>query len=176
MMRSGADDYIIKPFELPDVLVRIEAVARRYSLQLRGGEGDGREGTGGKTTDRNGRTGRTGRTGGTDRTGGTGGSGRKPLSYGTITLDTESAQVTVKGEPLGLTTKEYEILRLFMENPTKLFSKANLFESVWNEEYYPEDQALKVHMSNLRSKLRKMDDFDYIETVWGMGYRLRKLG
>jgi DNA-binding response OmpR family regulator len=170
MMRSGADDYIIKPFELPDVLVRIEAVARRYSLQLRGGEGDGREGTGGKTTDRNGRTGRTG------RTGGTGGSGRKPLSYGTITLDTESAQVTVKGEPLGLTTKEYEILRLFMENPTKLFSKANLFESVWNEEYYPEDQALKVHMSNLRSKLRKMDDFDYIETVWGMGYRLRKLG
>ena len=176
MMRSGADDYIIKPFELPDVLVRIEAVARRYSLQLRGWEGDGREGTDGKTTDRNGRTGRTGRTGGTDRTGGTGGSGRKPLSYGTIMLDTESAQVTVKGEPLGLTTKEYEILRIFMENPTKLFSKANLFESVWNEEYYPEDQALKVHMSNLRSKLRKMDDFDYIETVWGMGYRLRKLG
>ncbi|MCR4609114.1 MAG: winged helix-turn-helix domain-containing protein, partial [Eubacterium sp.] len=77
-------------------------------------------------------------------------------------------------EELILTSKEYEILKLMLENPNKLFSKANLYESIWNEEYFPEDQSLKVHMSNLRSKLKKLDDFDYIETIWGMGYRLRK--
>ena len=154
MMRSGADDYIIKPFELPDVLVRIEAVARRYSLQLRGESGDAGSSGGSPVKD----------------------SAGEKLTYGTIEMDTEAGMVTVKGEPLTLTTKEYEILRLFLTNRTKLFSKANLYESIWNEEYYPEDQSLKVHMSNLRSKLRKLDDFDYIETVWGMGYRLRKLG
>lgn len=153
MMRSGADDYIIKPFELPDVLVRIEAVARRYVLQPRGETGD--EGSGAVSVAK--------------------GSTVAVLNYGAIEMDTESGKVTVKGEKLSLTTKEYEILRLFLTNRSKLFSKANLYESIWNEEYYPEDQSLKVHMSNLRSKLRKLDEFDYIETVWGMGYRLRKL-
>ena len=64
---------------------------------------------------------------------------------------------------------------LFLGNKNKLFSKANLYESIWEGEYFPEDTTLKVHMSNLRGKLRKYDPFDYIETVWGMGYRLRKL-
>ena len=146
MMRSGADDYIIKPFELPDVLVRIEAVARRYSPAEAAPEG------------------------GVDRSKG------KELTYGTIRIDTDAGEAFVKEEKLSLTAKEYEILLLFLDNPGKRFSKANLYESIWNEEYFPEDQSLKVHLSNLRSKLRKLDEFDYIETVWGMGYRLRKLG
>ena len=146
MMRSGADDYIIKPFELPDVLVRIEAVARRYSPAEATPEA------------------------GVDRSKG------KELTYGTIRIDTDAGEAFVKEEKLSLTAKEYEILRLFLDNPGKLFSKANLYESIWNEEYFPEDQSLKVHLSNLRGKLRKLDEFDYIETVWGMGYRLRKLG
>ncbi|MBR3537787.1 MAG: response regulator transcription factor [Eubacterium sp.] len=154
MMRTGADDYIIKPFELPDVLVRIEAVARRYQIQLEGDDaekiriGSAQTGTGKKAK----------------------------LSYGNITVDQENTAVTVKGQEITLTAREYDILVLLLSYPTKLFSKANLYESVWNEEYFPEDQSLKVHMSNLRSKLRKYDDFDYIETVWGMGYRLRKMG
>ena len=157
MMRAGADDYIIKPFELPDVLVRIEAVARRYQIQLRiedGAVSGLRIGTSGGVNE---------------------GSTVKRLTYGNIILDPSNSLVTVKGEDLSLTAREYQILELLLENPKKLFSKANLFESVWNEEYFPEDQSLKVHMSNLRSKLRKKVDFDYIETVWGMGYRLRKL-
>ncbi len=158
MMRAGADDYIIKPFELPDVLVRIEAVARRYQLQLRMEDGSAsglRIGNAGSSTAE--------------------GSQVKNLTYGNIVLDQSNSLVTVKGQELSLTAREYQILELLLENPKKLFSKANLFESIWNEEYFPEDQSLKVHMSNLRSKLRKKDDFDYIETVWGMGYRLRKL-
>ena len=181
MMRAGADDYIIKPFELPDVLVRIEAVARRYQIQLR--MEDGERGTAGlrigNAADGGDGISAFGNDGGTNA-GSTGaGMGRnagvrgKKLTYGAIVLDREASSVTVKGEPVSLTAREYQILELFLTNPKKLFSKANLYESVWNEEYYPEDQSLKVHMSNLRSKLRKKDDFDYIETVWGMGYRLR---
>ena len=154
MMRAGADDYIIKPFELPDVLVRIEAVARRYQIQLRldaPGTDPGRNGMPANLTP--------------DRT----------LRYGNIILNKDTSSVTVKDEEVCLTAREYQILDLLLENPKKLFSKANLFTSIWNEEYFPEDQSLKVHMSNLRSKHRKKDDFDYIETVWGMGYRLRKL-
>ena len=142
MMKNGADDYIIKPFELPDVLVRIEAVMRRCRKETVHPEKE---------------------------------DAAKVLSYGSINLDTGLSKVTVKGSELILTSKEFEILKLLLENKGKLFSKANLYESVWNEEYFPEDQSIKVHMSNLRSKLKKLDDFDYIETIWGMGYRLRKL-
>ncbi|SEF42377.1 DNA-binding response regulator, OmpR family, contains REC and winged-helix (wHTH) domain [Eubacterium ruminantium] len=147
MMQNGADDYIIKPFELPDVLVRIEAVMRRYSQ------------TSNKYEEKNTSAAAPG----------------KKLSYGSIIIDISQMTVSVNGNELLLTSKEFEILKLMMENPTKLFSKANLYESIWNEEYFPEDQSLKVHMSNLRSKLKKYDDFDYIETIWGMGYRLRKI-
>ena len=162
MMRAGADDYIIKPFELPDVLVRIEAVARRCRIRLRKEDGE------------NGSAGRGSGSAAGYGEGGNAGTPEKTLTYGTIVMDPESSSVTVKGEPISLTAREYQILELFLSNPKKLFSKANLYESVWNEEYFPEDQSLKVHMSNLRGKLRKKDEFDYIETVWGMGYRLRR--
>ena len=60
-----------------------------------------------------------------------------------------------------------------LRNPAKLWSKVNLFESVWGENYLTDDNTVKVHMSNIRSKLKKLDpENEYIETVWGMGYRL----
>ena len=72
-----------------------------------------------------------------------------------------------------LTVKEFSILELMLKNPHKLWSKANIFESVWGENYLSDDNTVKVHMSNIRSKLKKLDsDTEYIETVWGMGYRL----
>ena len=89
-----------------------------------------------------------------------------------LVVDDQAKIVRVNGNKIDLTVKEYGILKLLLENPKKLFSKANLFESVWNETYYPEDNALKVHMSNLRTKIKKYDDREYIETVWGMGYKL----
>lgn len=89
-----------------------------------------------------------------------------------LMLDDQAKIVRVNGNKLDLTVKEYRILKLLLENPKKLFSKANLFESVWNETYYPEDNALKLHMSNLRTKIKKYDDREYIETVWEMGYKL----
>lgn len=95
-----------------------------------------------------------------------------PLTYKNMILDRNSKTVTLNGHRLDITSKEFSILELLMSNPNKLFSKMNLFESVWHEEYFAEDSTLKVHMCNLRNKIRKYDTEEYIETVWGMGYRL----
>lgn len=110
---------------------------------------------------------RTGRKAGTE--------GQEQIRYRDMVMDCTSKTVTVKGNALILTGKEYLILELLLRNPTKLFSKANLFESVWNEPFYNEDNTLKVHMSNLRNKIKQYaGDEEYIETIWGMGYRLKQ--
>lgn len=100
---------------------------------------------------------------------------QEKIQYRNLVMDCMAKTVTVKGNVLVLTSKEYMILELLLRNPAKLFSKANLFESVWNEPFYNEDSTLKVHMSNLRNKIKQYaGDEEYIETVWGMGYRLRQ--
>lgn len=139
LIRMGADDYITKPFDLDEVLVRIEAVLRRTK----------------KAQEKEDKS-------------------HVELTFKNLRLDNNAKVVYVKDKPLTLTSKEYGILELMLQNPTKLFSKANLFESVWNEEYFSEDTTLKVHMSNIRTKIKQYDEEEYIETVWGMGYRLKK--
>ncbi len=136
VIRMGADDYITKPFDLGEVLVRIEALLRR---------------SGGKAA------------------------ARGILSHKNLRLDTDRCRVYVKERELSLTAKEFAILKLLLANPDKLFSRSNIFESVWDEESGNyDDNAVKVHMSNLRGKLADLDTEEYIETVWGMGYRLAK--
>ncbi|MCM1499767.1 MAG: response regulator transcription factor [Clostridium sp.] len=99
------------------------------------------------------------------------------IQYRDMVMDCTAKTVTVKGNALVLTGKEYMILELLLRNPAKLFSKANLFESVWNEPFYREDSTLKVHISNLRNKIKQYaGDEEYIETIWGMGYRLKQEG
>lgn len=133
-LNAGADDYVTKPFDLDELLARIEAVLRRTGAGVR-----------------------------TER----------KLRYKGLVLDRESGTASVYGQPLSLTAKEYAILELMLSNPAKLFSRANLFESVWNEPYFGEDSTVKVHMSNIRGKLRQLDPEEtYIENVWGMGYKL----
>lgn len=100
---------------------------------------------------------------------------QKKLQHKELIMDCMAKTVTVKGNAVVLTSKEYKLLELLLRNPAKLFSKANLFESVWNEPYFNEDSTLKVHMSNLRNKIKQYDnDEEYIETVWRMGYRLKQ--
>jgi DNA-binding response OmpR family regulator len=96
------------------------------------------------------------------------------LTHKDIILDKDSKIVTVNGKELKLTAREYEILLLMMPSPNKIFSKANLFESVWHEKFYGDENTINVHLSNIRSKLAKANPTEeYIETIWGMGYKLK---
>ncbi|MDO4863873.1 MAG: response regulator transcription factor [Ruminococcus sp.] len=133
VLRLGADDYILKPFDLNEVLVRMEVVLRRTgTAQL-----------------------------------------PEALTFGGLAVYPAENRACWEDKPLSLTAKEFQLLLLFMEHPQKVYSKANLYESVWNEEYCYEDNTVSVHVSNLRSKLKKASGQDLIETVWGIGYRMK---
>lgn len=98
---------------------------------------------------------------------------KKELTYKDIVIDQEAKAVWVNGALLKLTAREFAILVLLVSNPQKIYSKTNLYESVWNEPYYGDENIVNVHMSHLRSKLAQANpDESYIKTVWGMGYRL----
>lgn len=97
------------------------------------------------------------------------------LCFQDISMNLHTGAVSVCGQELRLGAKERDILRVFLENPEKLFSKANLYESVWGEPYYAEGDTVKVHVNHLRKELTAACGSDsYIETIWGMGYRLKK--
>lgn len=97
------------------------------------------------------------------------------LTYKDMVLEDDRKRISVNGQELELTAKEYHILELLLQNQGKVFSKANMYEAIWGEEYLGDDNAVKTHMSNLRNKLKKANPKEeYIETVWGLGYRLSK--
>lgn len=100
---------------------------------------------------------------------------QRQLQYNNLILDVEKNTVHLAGQELMLTAKEYGILELLLKYPDKVFSKANLFQSIWNTEYLSEDNTLNVHISNLRNKMKSVSpDEEYIDTVWGIGYRLHQ--
>lgn len=126
-----ADDYITKPFSVPLVLKRIEAVLRRSI----------------------------------DNT-----SRSKVITYRDIQLDTESYKIFVSGNEIDLTAREYEILKLFMENKGRVFTRQQIMDIIWNYDYYGDDKIINTHIKNIRKKLGA----DCIETVRGVGYRIDK--
>ncbi len=189
LFRLGVDDYITKPFDLDELIVRVEAVMNRCIYRKSSGDPCGIKGIAGHSSndeksvasmDVSGRLNpeRENTNAGVALGNEVNTKNTKVVHQGYtyiykhLIMDDEAKNVTVNGNKLDITAKEYGILRLLLTNPNKLFSKANLFESVWDETYYPEDNVLKVHMSNLRNKIKKYDDQEYIETVWGMGYKL----
>jgi DNA-binding response OmpR family regulator len=139
MLRLGADDYIIKPFDLEEVLMRVRVVLRRSSR----GQLDSER-------------------------------AHTRLHCGGLELLVQEHRACFEGQDIALTSKELQLLQLFLENPKKTFTKANLYEAVWKDVYYYEDNTINVHISNLRSKLKKAAGQDFIETVWGIGYRLKE--
>lgn len=126
-----ADDYITKPFSMPLVLKRIEAILRR-------------------TKD----------------------CGDNPtvLTYKEIQLDTQNYKVFVSGSEVILTAREFEILRLFMENKGRVFTRENLLNQIWDYDYFGDEKIVNTHIKNIRRKL----DVDCIETIRGVGYRIDK--
>ncbi len=92
------------------------------------------------------------------------------LRVGRLTLNRGEHTVSVEGERVRLTLKEYEMLRLFMENIGRVFSRDQLLSSIWDADYMGETRTVDVHIGTLRTKLGSCGD--YIETVRGVGYRM----
>ena len=137
VLKMGADDFISKPFDINEVLARVEAQLRRYKAFSR-------------TNSNN------------------------KLTHKNLTLDIDSRQVQVNGININLTVREFDILELLISNPNKVFTRANLFEAVWKDEFIGDYNTVNVHISNLRAKISKIDkENEYIQTVWGIGFKLK---
>ncbi len=97
------------------------------------------------------------------------------LTYRDIVLDKSNFSATCGGAPVELSRHEFALLCLLLENPNRTCTKSMIYESVWNDENSADDNTLNVHISKIRRKLKECSpDAEYIETVWGIGYRLKK--
>ena len=135
VLTSGADDYITKPFEIREVLARVQVQLRRKEEKETGIERD--------------------------------------LSFKDMVLNRDTFQVRIDGRILSKITKqEFAILELLLRNPKQVFSKEDIFEYAWDEPNMGETKNLDVHISNIRKKIKQVTSDEYIETVWGIGYRL----
>lgn len=128
----GADDYLVKPFGMMEMISRIKALLRRTSPQ--------------KEIQR--------------------------LRVGELEMNLCEHTVTAGGKRIQLTLKEYELLRLFMENTGRVFTRDELLSKIWGADYIGETRTVDVHIGTLRTKLGNYGD--YIETIRGVGYRIEK--
>lgn len=103
-----------------------------------------------------------------------GGEENQIFRLGDLTVDKDAVSVTVGETPLSLTAREFEILSLLMSAPNKVFTRAQIYERVWGEEFFGDDNTVNVHVSNLRSKLGKVSEKEYIKTVWGIGFKMNE--
>ena len=98
----------------------------------------------------------------------------KTLHFKDLSLDTEAMEAKIGNTPIALTRYEYLILQLLMSAPSKVFTKNNIFESVWNENFIGDDNAINVHIGNLRKKFAKVNPEEkYIQTVGGLGLKMQ---
>ena len=140
LLKSGADDYMTKPFDLYELLARIEANLKRVSGRIckKSSHEQSAEDT---------------------------------LKYRDIKI--ENSQVFIKDRSVPFTSTELKILTLLLQYPQKIFSKQNLYESIWNEDYAYDDDTINTHMSHVRKKIKSITDEDYIQTIWGIGYKMK---
>ncbi len=97
--------------------------------------------------------------------------GEELVSYGGLTLNAVARLATVDGQPLDLTRTEFDLLYLLLRNPGRAFSRSYLLDTVWGENYVAGDRSVDNAVLRLRKKLGPLEDA--VETVWGVGYRLR---
>lgn len=132
LLRSGADDYLTKPYQLEELWVRIQVQLRHASAAPAG----------------------------------------EILRFRDWALNLDEMTLTAAGRPVNLTAHEFKIVALLAGQPKRVFTKQQIYEAVWQEQYAVEDKTITVHVSNIRSKLRPSGTDSYIQTVWGIGFKL----
>jgi two-component system alkaline phosphatase synthesis response regulator PhoP len=138
-LEYGADDYVVKPFNTTELVLRAKSLLRRM---------------GGKNSGEN-----------TEDT----------LKSGVFQLELYSQRVFKEEREILLTPKEFYLLKLFLENKNKAFTRDELLDKVWGYDYMGDTKIVDVNIRRLRSKIEDKDSpAMYIETVWGIGYRWRK--
>lgn len=95
------------------------------------------------------------------------------LTFGDLSLDSDTRTVTASGSEVHLTRTEYAILKLLLRNPSQVITKSLLLDRISEDTPDCTDSSLKMHVSNLRRKLREADGKDYIKAVWGIGFKMR---
>ena len=97
------------------------------------------------------------------------------LTFKDITFDLDGHDAYIGGVKVGLSKREFEILRLMAKHPQKVFTKNNLYESVWDGEFFGSDNTINMHISKLRAKLNAVNpNQEYIKTVWGVGFKMNE--
>lgn len=132
LLKLGADDYMTKPFDLYELLARIEANLKRTS--------------------------------------------NNPYQNDTLIykdIEINNSSVYINGILVPFTSTELSILKLLLQYPQKIFSKQNLYESIWNETYAYDDDTINTHISHIRKKIKSITNEDYIQTIWGIGYKIK---
>lgn len=137
LLKAGVDDYIVKPFDINELVVRTTNLLKRNSYK------------GGNKEEKN------------------------IVEYKSIKFEKDVFEVTINNKHIDFTHREILLIQLFIENPKRVFTKANLYRKIWEEEYIGDDNTLNVHISNIRKKITKNGGEDIIDTVWGIGYKLK---
>lgn len=137
-LEFGADDYVLKPFNTMELILRINSLLRRIVVKNNCDSGNS-------------------------------------LNSGAFRFDMYSQRVYKEGKEILLTPKEYLLLKLFLENQNKAFTRDELLDKIWGYDFLGDTKIVDVNIRRLRSKIEdKNSEAMYIETVWGTGYRWRK--
>ncbi|AJA49883.1 DNA-binding response regulator [Clostridium pasteurianum DSM 525 = ATCC 6013] len=95
------------------------------------------------------------------------------IKIGNLTVDLNNFLVSKNGQTIQLTSKEFDILKLFIKNPNRVFTKAQIYNLIWEDDYFGDENVINVHMRRLREKIEDNPSKpQYIKTLWGIGYKL----
>lgn len=137
-LSMGADDYMIKPFSIKELIARVKAQLRRYIDYNNSSNED-----------------------------------EEVLIFNNFKIDVLNYKAYKNDVELNLRPKEFEILKLFLSNPKRVFTKEQIFQNVWKNEFISDDNTVMVHIKRLRNKVEdNPNEPRYIKTVWGIGYKL----